>query len=242
MEIHVLNGDALASKFPLPGEVVVCRECMVVGPKSAPSIDGLWKQRAEFIADSFETSHQDYYQQVTQQFQKLLDADPSSPMNLWFEHDLFCQANLWFIVYFLGKANIQNTLSIVLPNDPPDSWNGFGRLGPNELTECFTNRVLLQNDDRLLAEKLWDAFANDDLTTLAQLSKFQTAIFPRLKEVCKAHIDRFANGGLGRPHVRLREISQSGEKNFTSIFQQFAATEGVYGFGDVQVKKMLQEI
>jgi hypothetical protein len=63
-----------------------------------------------------------------------------------------------------------------------------------------------------------------------------------LKQVCRAHIDRFENGGLGRPHQRLIEIKNSGNNDFSSIFQSFGKTEAIYGFGDSQVKKMLDEI
>jgi hypothetical protein len=35
MQGHILNGDALAEKFPLIGKKIICRECMMDAPADA---------------------------------------------------------------------------------------------------------------------------------------------------------------------------------------------------------------
>jgi transposase len=60
-----------------------------------------------------------------------------------------------------------------------------------------------------------------------------------LKEVCEAEVDRKQKL---RPQQTLRQIIERGETDFHKIFSRFWETEGVYGFGDLQVKKMLEQI
>jgi len=62
--------------------------------------------------------------------------------------------------------------------------------------------------------------------------------------VIQAHIDRFpTNNELGRPQQRLLAIKDQLKTNdFGQIFQQFSKEEGIYGFGDSQVKAMFDEL
>jgi hypothetical protein len=69
-----------------------------------------------------------------------------------------------------------------------------------------------------------------------QLSFTPNRCFPYLSEVCWAEAER----KLGkRPQNRLKEIINSGTLNFRDIYMEFSKTEGIYGFGDAQVKIML---
>jgi hypothetical protein len=40
----------------------------------------------------------------------------------------------------------------------------------------------------------------------------------------------------------LKQIINSGVTDFSEIFKEFRKTEGIYGFGDLQVKNMLTEL
>jgi hypothetical protein len=73
------------------------------------------------------------------------------------------------------------------------------------------------------------------------LAQVRSRCLKYLDEVCEAHIDRFKEK-KGRPQQRLEEILKRGITDFHSLFIEFAKTEGVYGFGDRQVKNMLAEL
>ena len=49
-QYHILNGDALKEKFPedLKGEIVVARECMVVGNVKGSTLEEVFQSRAQF--------------------------------------------------------------------------------------------------------------------------------------------------------------------------------------------------
>ena len=65
-----------------------------------------------------------------------------------------------------------------------------------------------------------------------------------LQEVLQAHIGRFpTNGQLGKPQQLLIAIQEELQtEDFGIIFQEFNKKAGVYGFGDLQVKQMWEEL
>jgi hypothetical protein len=64
-----------------------------------------------------------------------------------------------------------------------------------------------------------------------------------LEKVVQAHIDRFPKAGeLGRPERILKEIMDSGITDFNKLFPVFFKREGIYGFGDTQVKSILANL
>jgi hypothetical protein len=243
MDVHVLNGDALAENFPFSGEVIVCREALVDGPVDANTLDAFFEERAEFISDSFEADKATYFSRVKTEFERLAKIDQESPIHLWFEHDLFCQVNLWFLLNFVREKKMTNPIYFVMPpTDVQNVWSGFGRMNASDLKICFSKKLRLTEKDILLGSSLWEAYRNNDFHKLEQYCLQQSDAFPMLKDVCKAHMDRFSSNGLGRPQQKLKSIIDSGTKDFDKIFKEFWKTEGIYGFGDLQVKKMLQDL
>jgi len=236
MEVHVVNGDALAHKFPVPGTVIVCRECLMEGPVSATIDESFWMQRGAYLAKTFQGEPEFYFSAVKPQFDQLKHLPNGAPVNLWFEHDLFCQVNMWFVIAHLLKNNFESPLFRILPAAANENiWLGFGRAQKEDLEQCFRERIQFSRADMLLGKNLWHAYAQNDLQALMTLSKESSSCFPYLQEVCAAHIDRTK----GRLQKRLNQIMEEGHRDFSAIFSEFARTEGIYGFGDLQVKNLL---
>lgn len=222
-EIHVLNGDALAQKFPaLSGEIVVCREALIEGPIHAPAFEDFFLDRAAFISETFNASAEEYFDNVKREFDRLSDVAENAIVNLWFEHDLFCQINLWFTLSFLERTSKPSQVFVVMPStEPSNLWSGFGKLDENQLTTLFQNRVELTRGDRELVQSLWLAFQRHDLAKMATLSENTSAAFPLLREVTQAHLDRYPKEGVGRPQKKLRSILDQGVTDFATIFNKF---------------------
>ncbi|MFI5136110.1 MAG: DUF1835 domain-containing protein, partial [Chitinophagales bacterium] len=241
--VHVLPGDALASQFKsigLDGEIIVCRECLIEGDVKNDDLKEFFNRRADFISTAYHEDRQHYFVKVATEFEKIKSLSPNDEINLWFEYDLFCQVNMWFIISLLNKYR-QKNLYRVYPAalEENDRWKGFGRLGPKQLNDCFSHRKKFSEEDLLLGENLWNAYRNQNLNELLQLSEKKSECFPMLKEVCQAEIDRRQKS---RPQQTLKQITESGISDFHKIFSKFWETEAIYGFGDLQVKKMLEQI
>jgi hypothetical protein len=240
MILHVLPGDALAEKFNktgLNGEIAICRECLIEGDVKAENINDFWETRANFIKLSYDESKEQYFKKVAAELQKLNDLAPGTNVYLWFEHELFCQANMWFCLDLLSetKATVYRVAPVI--KDAKNVWTGFGKLDIEDLRQCFERKIKFEKDDISLGANLWKAYQNSDHETLESLSETNSACFPFLKEVCRAEIEKDS-----RPRKILEQIAENGTTDFSEIFSEFSRRAGVYGFGDAQLKRIMQEI
>src|SRR5687768_5790002 len=99
--IHILNGDCLfdpLQEASVNGDYFVCRECLIEGPVAADSLDNFLKQRAEYISKEYRVKEDEYLNRTASVFRQLTQLPEFSNLYLWFEDDLFCQVNLWFIL------------------------------------------------------------------------------------------------------------------------------------------------
>jgi hypothetical protein len=237
MKIHVLAGDALADNFNnsgIEGEPVVCRECLVEGDVRAANLEDFWKVRAGFIKNAYGETEEKYFREVVAEFEKLKNLAPAAEVDLWFEYELFCQANMWFCLSLLQntKADVYRVAPVVRAEK--DVWKGFGNLSAEDLKKCYAKKVKFGDEDVRLGAELWKAYQDADHERLEKLSETESECFPRLKEVCRAEIEKDF-----RPLKVLLEIIENGSTDFAEIFPEFSTRAGVYGFGDAQVKRIL---
>ncbi len=240
MKIHVLSGDSLVEPFKktdIEGEMIVCRECLIDGDLKENSLDEFWDVRDKYLSRSFVKPDNFYKEKVKGEFDKLLANTDGSEINLWFEYELFCQVNLWFCLSLLSDKNCEIYTVYPIIKDEKDIWKGFGWLNVDELKESFEQRTKLSKEDILLGAKLWKAFQNKDFHELKELTKTKSKSFPTLKEVGKAACEIET-----RPLEALKEIMKNGETDFGIVFQEFNKREDIYGFGDLQVKKIFDHL
>jgi hypothetical protein len=250
MIYHVLNGDSLAYSFPataIRGEVIVDREGLIDGDLEGDDLPAFWRTRAAFMG----LPDDEYHRMVVSEFEKILAAPAGAEFNLWFEYDLFCQVNMWFVLSLLAGMATEKKVYLVytswLSKEDKHFWNGFGPATTEQLMEAFNNRILLSEADLQFGGDLWAAYKHTDLAALGRLSHLGTAAFPYVQEVVEAHIDRFPeNGQTGRPERVLAAIMKNGLTDFKIVFREFWNRESIYGFGDLQLmplyKKVLVEV
>lgn len=240
MTYHILNGDALAGTFrrsSIAGEIIISREALIEGPCDADSIESFWDDRAAHIKQTYRDDS--YFLKVKSEFDRLLNVSPDDEVNLWFENDLFCQTNMWFVVSLINKLNVGSVYRVAPLIRNERKWEGFGRHTSNDLELCFEKRTLFTRGDFRLGENLWEAYRKDDVVALAVYSKSLSPCYPFLEEVAKAEVERKRNR---RPRKVLEDLLAKGYTEFDEIFRQFNQTEAIYGFGDSQVDHMLKEI
>jgi len=246
MTYHILNGDALTDRFVatgLTGEVIVAREAFVAGDLSGETLQDFWEVRARNWNEPFEK----YKTKVVDEYEQILKAPSGSEFNLWFEYDLFCQVNLWFILHLLYSSgtsrNVYAVYSSHLSEDDPNFWSAFGPATSDDLNTCFTQRITLSESDIQFGSELWLAYKNADFQKLTELAKQPKPAFPYLQKVVEAHIARFPqNGEPGRPEKVIREILNYNSQDFNAVFTEFQKREGIYGFGDTQVKQLYDKV
>jgi hypothetical protein len=236
MKTHILAGDSLVPTFQasgIEGAIIINRECLIDGPVGSKELREFWQIRADYIEATYGLGKDRYYERVAREYEKILNLSQEQDLYLWFEFDLFCQVNMWFVLSLLMRTARTNVYRV----SPPVSmerhrWDGFGRLTSADFEACFDESVKFTADDLFIGARLWDAYQSGDLERLADLSHGVSACFPYLSEVCDAEIERKKNR---RPEKTLRRIMQNGLTDFNEIFAKFRVEEGIYGFGDWQV-------
>ena len=241
-QYHILNGDALREQFPsnIQGIPILCRECLIVGDLTGDNLEEFYDVRAKFISEQYDIKDSDYYQKVITEFNKIRSIEKNSEINLWFEDDLFCQVNFWFMLHLIDQFEINAKLYLVRPTEK--SPYSFGSYSEKELTSIYNNRVQL-SDIEILGE-LWPAYKKDNTGQLLRIARKIKHIYPFILKAVNAHIDRIPTDAyLGRPKQALIQIMKDLKTaEFKTIFEEFCKREGIYGFGDTQVKAMLKEI
>ncbi|HZY80357.1 MAG TPA: hypothetical protein VFE50_12595 [Cyclobacteriaceae bacterium] len=246
MIYNILNGDSLAHSFPdakIPGETIVFREALIDGSLSGNTLPDFYRSRAKFLG----VTEAEYYEKVESEFEKITNAANNSEFNLWFEYDLFCQVNMWFVISLINSLPITKKVYVVYTShlDKNDKlfWNGFGPANADDLKVCFEDRILLSNADLQSGEALWTAYKTNNLDELTHLGESQSAAFPYLAEVIQAHIERFPKDGTnGRPEKVIEDITKNITTDFSKVFKEFWNRESIYGFGDTQLKPIYDKV
>jgi len=246
MVYHILNGDSLAYSFPgakIEGEIIVVREGLIDGELPSDNLHDFWQSRARYMR----ITEAEYNNSVVREFEKIMNAPGNSEFNLWFEYDLFCQVNMWFVTSIINRLPIKKKVFAVytsyLDKTNKQFWNGFGPAKADELKVCYADRIPLSEADMNFGDELWKAYQNGNLEALTNLSKHQSPAFPYLQEVVKAHVDRFPkDGAKGRPEKIIEDIIKNVSTDFHKVFEEFWKRESIYGFGDTQLKSLYDKV
>ncbi len=242
-QYHILNGDSLRQQFPekIQGEIIVARECLVDGNVRGNNLDELFQVRAQFISNNYEGyNEQEYYKKIVSEFNKMQNISDDVDINLWFEEDLFCQVNFWFTINLISQSEKKNSIYLIKPEK--HSQYGFGGLDESELVSIYKNRLLLTELDKLAG--LWNLYQKNDLEQLLKTAKELEPKYPFILIAVKAHRDRIpTEGSLGRPSQSLIQIMKELETDeFEPVFKEFSKRECIYGFSDLQVKRLFDEV
>lgn len=244
MIYHILNGDALLSKFPeeIPGERISFREALIDGPVKADSLEEFWELRRLFIEGAnFEKDHPRYKDYSLSELIKIQAIPEGSKVYCWFEEDLFCQVNLWFVLNLLQGKKAE--LFLTLPY--PDSPYNFTKLTEKELDDTYRNKAHdLNEKERNILSRLWVHFQNQDVFEALEIAESFRERFPFLKPAVEAWRDSIPFGDfLGKPKETLLSIHRDLKTtDFKTIFREFQKRLPIYGFGDLQVKRMAEDL
>lgn len=229
---HIFNGDCLEMQLQkafLEDEKIIWRDCLIEGPVS---VDDFWQNRFAFLSKTYNATSYDFELKIKMEFQKFQTIEETSNIYFWFEDDLFCQLNFWFL---LSNISLRNTFKLyrVFP-ESNNNWEGFSKLESQDSEKLISKSELISKADLILGQELWLAFQQNDLGSLKILSQKKSVIFRRLEEVISSLIDLKE----GKIQLEFQKLNAQ-FSDFESFFRSVQLDFGVYGFGDSQVKNLL---
>lgn len=242
---HILNGDALKDRFPstLEGELIIMRECLVDGPVASDSLSAFYQIRTEFINEHYTSIALDeYYDQLVSQYDKIMQMSSAATIYLWFEDDLFCQVNMWFVIDLLHSTGRAHSIYLVRPIK--GCAYSFADMTDEQLIDAKSKKVKLSDLQKENFSQLWHCYKHEDLASMWSIANDLNMDFPHVLPAVKAHQDRIPqNDNLDRLSQSLLDIVEElGTDDFASIFELFSAREAIYGYGDLQLKRLMKQL
>ena len=241
--LHIHNGDSSAGtlrELGFPGEHTAFREALMEGPTPAGLSTDEWVEvRAWFLADGYGLEIEDCARDLRQQEAWLRKITAHEETILWFEHDLFCQINLIYLLDRFSKQRLGKTrLSLVCIGEFPgrEDFRGLGQLTGEQLASLFDKRHEVTNSELKLAERAWASYRSDDPGEIPRLIDDDSRVMPFLGQALRLHLARFPSmkNGLGRVENSALQMISSGGIRFRQLFPKFADAESGYGLGDSQ--------
>lgn len=240
--VHVLNGDALLERFPaaIPGLRIVAREALSEGPLGGNTLKAFFDGRATYLNEKYGTPSSFYYQQTVTEFQRLQGIDKDARVFLWFEDDVFCQLNCWFVTYLLVHSGHSGSCFVVRP--PNHTPYSFGGLDEGALLNCFRSKPLPL--DTIAVAQLWQKLSTGDLNAATQCAAILPKEYHFLQSALQAYLEAFPGKGQpGRPKSTLiRIVADLKTSDFSSVFHEFSNREPIYGYSDLQVMQLLNQL
>ena len=245
---HILNGDSLKSFLPesVQGELIVARECLIDGDVRGETLDELFANRAKFIGSYGDFTPQDYFEKTVVEIKKITIIEPDSEIYCWFEHDLFCQVNFWFVIALLQTHSKNCAIYFVQPN--VGNEYSFAHMNQAELTTAYQNALRISSNELTWLSQMWPLYqglhAKNNCAPIFNIAKKLALRFPFLSAAIKAQQERSPDeSGYGRPERRLLSlIKELNSTDFIKIFRSFSQSETIYSFGDMQIKRMLDSL
>ena len=116
-------------------------------------------------------------------------------------------------------------------------------MNEQELASAYTARTKLTKDDFNMFDELWQCYSSENLIELSRLAQALPVSLISIKPSIEAQCQRNNPNGLSRPQQSILDIGKAEKTtDFGRIFRVFCETQGVYGFGDMQVKRLYEEL
>ncbi|WP_234733283.1 DUF1835 domain-containing protein [Tellurirhabdus bombi] len=254
--LHILNGDATLHPFSAANlaenaDIIVWREMLSEGPvKDTDNLSELWDLRCTWIdQDIKQKGPGGYREMVVQEYEKFalaINTQAYDEVVFWFEHDLFCQINLVFLLAQLaGKAQNQ-TVSLISIDHHPDlpDFKGLGQLSSAQLATLFLQRQPITADDVAKAAAVWKAYAGPDPMAIQELLNEPFGGLTFLKDALQAHLQRFPFVGnhLNLIELQLLTILVEGPMREEEFIRRFLHQDQVYGLTEWGVEQYIIDL
>jgi len=120
----------------------------------------------------------------------------------------------------------------------------FGHMSSDQLLYAFANRKTLSLDTLELLSQMWHLLQQNDWDGMFKIAKDLHDMFPLMKSAIEARKGQFAEEGSKSrlDQSILKIIDDLNTKEFGPIFKEFCKREAIYGFGDLQVKGVLDRL
>jgi len=246
--LHIVNGDVVGETLRqgiVQGDVLVWREIYCHGPVfAAPAVEENVHIRARYLEQSLGIPAAEFITGSQSQEQFLANVQQYEEVVLWFEHDLFDQTMLSYLLYRLSGLSLPSTkLSLLCIGEYPgiELFHGLGQLNREQMATLAGTWQSIGAEELQLGAAFWQAYASPEPLTLQSLLATDTSAQPFAHAAFKAHLSRFPStrNGLGIVEQTTLERVQAGTRTAYGLFAAVTDLLHGLGMGDLQYRYLL---
>ncbi len=238
--LHILNGDATKHPFEksgIEGEVTVWPEILVEGPLEGDiQSESFWDKRKDYVEATFGGN---YAQKVIPRLELLHDLQGYDEVILWFEYDLFCQANMLGCLAFIEHHNLS---LVCLGDELGGTLQGLGQIQPEDYAILLDKRLPLSAEDLAYASAVWQAWQTQSPEELKPYFGDHATFKYLGRALQEAHLLFPQETGLNALQLEMQQMIHDGTEDERKIVGTMLRKQTWLGFGDLQYFKMLERL
>ncbi len=222
----------------MQGECIRWADPVCQGPTPSDVTYEEWiSVRSQFLSGHYDMSFHDARNFLMQQDKALEAAPDHEKVVLWFEHDLFDQSILIFLLNRLGQSAIDKSRVYLLSIDHFEGINrftGMGMLSTQQLESLYGSERVVSPDQWKEAERAWNAFSSPDPVSLLEFLHDTTDALPFLRKALIRHLQEFPSlaNGLNATESLTLEILRRHSAPPLQLFREVTESEEHPWLGD----------
>ncbi|MCD9022124.1 DUF1835 domain-containing protein [Cohnella silvisoli] len=241
--LHIVNGDSVANKLKeaaIHGDILVWREIYTEGPLFLQPRSAEHRNiRANYLERELGIPREEWVSSSEAQEKRLAKFTDYEEVVLWFEHDLFDQTMLGYLLHWFSSQTLGNTkLSLLCIGDYPgiEVFRGMGQLSVGQLSSLASKRHEVGQEELSLGKKAWEAYVSTEPRDLLSLLHEDTSALPYLHNTFQLQLNRYpsARNGLGIVEQTTLEYLLEGYDTPLQFFQRVGDKLHELGMGDLQ--------
>lgn len=251
--LHIVNGDSTASilkQTSIEGDIVVWREMLCEGSVcNEVGSDAFWLKRYNYFEKELGLDRLEYYDKTIKEIIKLEEVANYNEVVLWFEYDLFCQANLMALCTYLLE-NYSKSVNYYLVCTGKVKGNEqlqtLADYAPENYPKLHENKIKLSRNNLLFAKQCWELYVENNPEKLKGFDFNQQPKFAYFQLAINQHLERFPKiNGLNQIQQKILEtinVNNFKKKQITRELLIWQRNNTVYGFGDLQYFQYLDQL
>jgi hypothetical protein len=241
--LHIRCGDDILGKLQeagVPGARIRWADALCQGPTPWGLSPDEWRRiRAQHAAEFYGMPFEQGLQFLADQDEALETYRQYDEVVLWFEHDLFDQVVLIYLLDWFSRQSLRGTRVSLINTD-----RHLGNMSASELAPLYGTQQPVTEAQISLAHRAWSAFCAPDPSSIEHLILSDTSPLPHLAPALRRHLEEFpsATNGLGRVEQMALEIIASGTTQPVRIFHAMQQREERAWLGDAMFWPYLQQL
>ncbi|MER3423889.1 MAG: hypothetical protein C4293_12305, partial [Nitrospiraceae bacterium] len=231
--LHIRCGDDILGKLKeagLPGEFIRWADALCQGPTPVGLRSDEWRNvRARFVADRYGATYEGALRCLADQDSSLETYLEHEEILFWFEHDLFDQVVLLYLLNWFAERDLENKKLWLIC-----IGTHLGNLGREQLAALYGTHHRVMPAEIELARKAWRAFCAPDPREIEHFLQQDTSALPFLRKALIRHLQEYpwVRNGLSLTERLTLEVIASGETRPAFIFREVQNREEAAWLGD----------